>query len=259
MPTIGEQISAARKAQGMTQDQLAQAMHVTRASISNWERDTRMPDGETMLRLSQVLQYSFETQAAREAEPEPEQPQAPKARPALNKRLLICAVAIAAVVLCAVLLAPRLFPAKAKTVYTSANGVSYAISDYQTVTPNVPGKAYLSITPELRFEDVGESGYMKFNFVLREENGFPFFIQKIENTIFFKKDLDVYVFNADELRTFELEPDLPAYGTFEYLGGQPARTPSGERNGLGTGLKAVGVDANGEEMTFTAYLPFPQD
>ena len=37
MTSIGEQIKEARVAKGMTQDALAEAVHVTRATISHWE------------------------------------------------------------------------------------------------------------------------------------------------------------------------------------------------------------------------------
>ena len=43
MASIGEQIIAARKAKGMTQDALAQALDVSRTTVSNWEIGRRTP------------------------------------------------------------------------------------------------------------------------------------------------------------------------------------------------------------------------
>lgn len=60
MQTIGEQIRAARKAKRMTQDQLAEILNMSRQGISHWEQGRTSPDAEMLLRLSQVLEYSFE-------------------------------------------------------------------------------------------------------------------------------------------------------------------------------------------------------
>ena len=65
MSTIGEQLIAARKAKGMTQEALAKAMHVSRQAVSHWENNRAMPDAETLLRLSRALDYSFEGGFAR--------------------------------------------------------------------------------------------------------------------------------------------------------------------------------------------------
>ena len=61
MASIGEQIRAARKARGLTQEALAREPNATRSAVANWEQDRRLPDGETLLRLSSTLAYSFES------------------------------------------------------------------------------------------------------------------------------------------------------------------------------------------------------
>lgn len=47
MASIGEQIVAARKAKGMTQDALAEKMNMSRQGISHWETGRTMPDAES--------------------------------------------------------------------------------------------------------------------------------------------------------------------------------------------------------------------
>lgn len=59
MASIGQQIIAARKAKGMTQDALAKKLNISRAAVSNYEGDRRLPDAETLLRLSGALDCSF--------------------------------------------------------------------------------------------------------------------------------------------------------------------------------------------------------
>ena len=66
MATIGEQIKTARKAKGLTQDDLAKAINATRQTVSNYEAGKRLPDGETLLRLSKALGYSFEAEGAKQ-------------------------------------------------------------------------------------------------------------------------------------------------------------------------------------------------
>ena len=49
MPSIADQLTAARKAAGMTQEQLADAVHVARSTVSSWERGRTQPDLDTLL------------------------------------------------------------------------------------------------------------------------------------------------------------------------------------------------------------------
>ncbi len=44
----------------MTQEQVAQAVHVSRAAVSHWETGRYLPDFQTIQTLSQVLNYRFE-------------------------------------------------------------------------------------------------------------------------------------------------------------------------------------------------------
>ena len=80
MTDIGGQVSAARKAKGWTQDELATAMNVSRSTIANWEIGRRLPDGETMLRLSKALDHRFETEEA--SSPDEAEPPADAGEPA---------------------------------------------------------------------------------------------------------------------------------------------------------------------------------
>ena len=50
--TFGEKIVFLRKSKGMSQDQLAELLGVTRQSVSKWERDEVVADTDRSLALS---------------------------------------------------------------------------------------------------------------------------------------------------------------------------------------------------------------
>ena len=55
---IGRKISAARKALGMTQKDLAEKLHVTDKSVSKWETGTHFPDIAILENLAAALRIS---------------------------------------------------------------------------------------------------------------------------------------------------------------------------------------------------------
>lgn len=55
MPPLGQTLKAARQARGMTQLQLAEALYVTRQTVSNWENGRSEPDLETLGRIAELL------------------------------------------------------------------------------------------------------------------------------------------------------------------------------------------------------------
>ena len=54
MANIAKNIRRLRTAQNMTQDQLAQAVHISRSRVSRWETGSAMPDLAMLLKLSEV-------------------------------------------------------------------------------------------------------------------------------------------------------------------------------------------------------------
>ena len=58
--TMGMFIASLRKAQGMTQAELAERMQVTDKAVSKWERDLSCPDIQSLPKLAEVLQVSAE-------------------------------------------------------------------------------------------------------------------------------------------------------------------------------------------------------
>lgn len=57
---VGKNIKKAREGKGLSQEQLAERLNVTRQAVSNWERGKTQPDIEMLQRLSEVLEVSVE-------------------------------------------------------------------------------------------------------------------------------------------------------------------------------------------------------
>lgn len=55
MQNLSHNIRTLRKAQGLTQEELAAALHVTRQAVSSWERGGSCPDFDTLKRIGEVL------------------------------------------------------------------------------------------------------------------------------------------------------------------------------------------------------------
>lgn len=52
---LGENIAALRKQAHMTQQSLADSLHVTRQTISKWEKNLSVPDADALVRLADAL------------------------------------------------------------------------------------------------------------------------------------------------------------------------------------------------------------
>jgi len=58
---FGERIKHARQHQNLTQETVAAELHVTRQTISSWERGKSYPDIDSLIRLSDYYQLSLDT------------------------------------------------------------------------------------------------------------------------------------------------------------------------------------------------------
>ena len=55
---FGPRIQAARKAQGMTQKELAERLGVQNTTVSNWEKNLNKQDGDAIQRLCEILELT---------------------------------------------------------------------------------------------------------------------------------------------------------------------------------------------------------
>lgn len=58
--TTGEKLAALRKKKGITQEQLAEILQVSRQSVSRWEMDAAFPETEKLIKLGKLLECSID-------------------------------------------------------------------------------------------------------------------------------------------------------------------------------------------------------
>ncbi len=58
--TLGEKIKAARKNAGLTQEQMAEKLMISRPAITKWEADKGIPDIENLKAISKLLDVSLD-------------------------------------------------------------------------------------------------------------------------------------------------------------------------------------------------------
>ena len=67
--TLGERISALRTARGLSQSELAEALEVSRQSVSKWETDASVPDLDRLVKLAELFGVSLDQLVRGEAPP----------------------------------------------------------------------------------------------------------------------------------------------------------------------------------------------
>ena len=58
--TTGEKLSLLRKKKGMTQEELAETLEVSRQSVSRWEMDAAFPETDKLIKLSKLFGCSID-------------------------------------------------------------------------------------------------------------------------------------------------------------------------------------------------------
>ncbi len=72
--SIGERISALRKKQNISQDQIAKALDISRQAVSKWETDQSSPDTLNLIKLADLLDTQVEYLATGKEIPTPLSP-----------------------------------------------------------------------------------------------------------------------------------------------------------------------------------------
>lgn len=285
MSAFHEELTAARKAKGMTQEQLAEAMNASRSAVSHWESGRSAPDFETIKKLSTVLDCTFSMlnmrqndvpEAAEKETPDSEQSaqevpvsDAPAKHPK-TKQIIVLAAAAALLVLIACIVIPKLngkpldgkpsagnAPTLNAVVPPKANSVEWFSSPVQPES----GKPFVAIQfneSPLRAKidpNLGDSPVWMYTVYLTETNGFALTMKELELVIFkTQHEPDIFRYDANALNEWFGDHVVPANGQRIFNGGMPL-----SENLLGMGIAVTGTDESGEEFDFHAYLPLSQE
>lgn len=94
---MSEQLSAARRARGYTQEQFAEMLHVSRQAVSHWENGRATPDLTTLQEIARLLEQPALLSPDEPKGPnEPEAPPQPADKP---KALVMCAAVLLALLI----------------------------------------------------------------------------------------------------------------------------------------------------------------
>ena len=86
---LGDNIAALRKHRGMTQQTLADALFVTRQTISKWEKNLSVPDADALVRLADALDATVQTLLGQKEEASAEPSDVAVALTRINDQLAI--------------------------------------------------------------------------------------------------------------------------------------------------------------------------
>lgn len=268
MKSFPEQLLAARKASGLTQEQLAEQLNVSRPMISHWETGRSLPDLETARHLSQILEYNFLQESEQEFTAQPEASDTLQDTSTSPRRshsaffgfLVGAAVTMVVALFIILLVRPQSIPAQgtAQHVYKPFVEGDGTPEWFREPNKRLEGQAYLTMTsPEDPLKAiVSEDGEViwRYEILLDELNGVNFTIEKYVIAMFYSKTMVLIdSFDAQTIQTWWGFNTITSGGSFSIWGDIP------RRNMLGVGFMFIGVDENGNEKVFHHYLQLLQE
>lgn len=281
---IGDQIREARNRLGMSQDDLAERIHVSRGKISHWETGLRPPKAEEIRELEEVLQCKFVIEQEQAQSPEDQAVEAPasaddntaeavkiKIADVFRKKVPIWLCAAIAGGIFAVMLIIMVCTVANLNGQLKAYQVQHNETQNQPVAENTlewyqqtvrpqDGKAYVSVEVDpnpvkgVPDPDGGEHYVWFYTITFTEHNGIPFEVEEV----FFQD------FNGTAKRgarsvdtTILLEAwgnnIIPAHGQQILTGGMAVQDVSN------TGILIKGEDADGNVMEFRGIINYSQE
>lgn len=66
---LNENLRNFRKQKGLSQEELAERLHVVRQTVSKWEKGLSVPDADLLIRIAEILETSVSTLLGDTVEP----------------------------------------------------------------------------------------------------------------------------------------------------------------------------------------------
>lgn len=250
---IGEKIRQARREKGMTQEQLAQALFVSRQTVSNWENGRTEPDYQTLMRLSELLGLDIGQTEEAPNQPEvemQESEQKPDAKRKLRLRPWLMVLTAAMLFVLGLIFLPSVGHEKG----------GYTIDWFRQETADEPDQAYIRIYTKTELpvainQQTEESTPVwQYNLFFREENGIGVTVDELTRVRFYKNGkTDIYAQTTDVFG--ENNGGKPSY-----IGGREFRRLTygctADSKSIGDGWLIRGTDDNGHAVCFKTYIPF---
>ena len=250
---LGEKIRQARREKGMTQEQLAQALFVSRQTVSNWENGRTEPDYQTLTRLSELVGLEFLPQEETQTEPEAEEEdraQKPDGKKKFRLRPWLMILAAAALFVLGIIFLPSVGHEKG----------GYTIDWFEQETANEPGQAYIRIYTKtelpvaVKQQTEESTPVWEYNLFFKEENGVGVTVDELTRVRFYKKGkTDIYAQTTDVFG--ENNGGKPSY-----ISGREFRRLTygcaADSKSVGDGWMLRGTDDKGRKVCFRVYIPF---
>ena len=257
----------------MTQEDLAAAVHVTRTTISSWERGRTCPNVEMLHLLSQVLNRNLlavpESADESDDPPADETARQPKAavptvsQSALRKRRsgkrqLVIALCAAAVILLAAFAVmfitpgpiavtakrPPIIPRPAADHILLEEPELFTREWFQGGNQQTEGEPWLSLTTTLTVDTEHQSfPYWDYSLLIEETSGHRFTMDRVDEFVFLTDvGYDHQWYKVERLWT------ASSRNVWKLSGGRPVS------DARGIGYIVYGYDEWGRKMSFRTYL-----
>lgn len=280
MESLGQGIRKARRDKGMTQEQLASALYVSRQTVSSWENDRSEPDYETLMRIMELLDVNVGQKAGEDAGEasmpaeseavsgetvfkEPEKPTEqsekpcfqPKDRTAQKRKLFLSRkMAFIAVALAGFLIVMLYVP------HIGKDKSGYTVEWFQQPQQREDGKAYIAFTTHttlpvpIEQQTAEATPTWNYTIYVKEQNGVGVTIDELTTVTFLKNGKNmVYAKTVDVFG--ERNGGRKSYIGANEIRRIQIRNPA-DRQTIGAGWLIRGTDDNGNEVCFRAYFPF---
>jgi len=257
---LNERLREERKRKGLTQEQLAEMLSVSRQTISHWETGRAAPDYESLRLLAEALETTPSQLLGEEASLPSEKPVSPlQAEPSPKaERFSLSRFSwlFAAVLILCIAAAVMLF-----LHFSRPDASAITPDDFSHSSPRVEGRAWIDIvvyqTPVPRMPTQKATLYQwMYPIYLREENGVDFTIDLYEAWNFYH--------NGDIFYNYYPGEDIPWQNalTSTISGGKSRVFNIGNTSHtplIGTGVQFTGTDEFGNKLFFRKYVPYSME